>query len=245
MIHAQFGIQRIRNLGHPTFNKKRNSYISLENCYQTHFRPILYTEFKKKIQKDHRLFNDAPWSIKEAWLQKEIGKKVDPEDASIEATTRIANLNKSRIPTTNIYTDASSQTNGTTVCACFIKEKDKELSGRIRNHTLITLPELHAVKAALIWISRQYINERVIIHSNSMEAITIIAAANFHTYPEMITDIYITASIIRQRGIQVIFHCVPSHINLEGNDRADQLANEALYLEVIEHAEHTLGQSTI
>ena len=74
-----------------------------------------------------------------------------------------------------------------------------------------------------------------------MGALTIITTANFHTYPEIITEIYTTASALKQRGIQVILHWVPSHINLEGNDRADKLANEATSLDVIEYAEHTPG----
>jgi len=47
---------------------------------------------------------------------------------------------------------------------------------------------------------------------------------------------------IRQdSGIQVILHWVPSQINLEGNDRADKLANEATSLDFIEYGEHTPG----
>ena len=74
-----------------------------------------------------------------------------------------------------------------------------------------------------------------------MVALTIITIANLHTYPEIITEIYTMASTLRHRGIKVILHWVPSHVNLEGNDRADQLANEANCLEVIEHAEYTPG----
>jgi len=142
----------------------------------------------------------------------------------------------------NIYTDASCQANGTTAWACFVKDIDEEIRGSIPNHhTPITLVELHAVKAALMWILRESIHGRVIIHSDSMGALTIITTANFHTYPEIITDIYITASTLRQRGIQVILDWVPSHINLVGNDRADQLANEATSPDVIEYVEQTPG----
>jgi len=83
-------------------------------------------------------------------IQNPIQKKIDPEGAAIEATNRTADLNESRTPTINIYTDVISQDNGTTAWACFIKEKDEEIRGRILNHTPITLAELHAVKAALI-----------------------------------------------------------------------------------------------
>ena len=55
------------------------------------------------------------------------------------------------------------------------------------------------------------------------------------------TEIYTAASILKQREIQVILHGGPSHINFEGNDRADKRANEATSLDVIEYSEHTPG----
>ena len=112
----------------------------------------------------------APWLEPpiQVIIQNPIQKKVDPEGA---ATNRISYLNESRTPTINIYTDASFQDNRTTAWAYFIKEKDEEIRGRLRNHTLITLAELHAVKATLIW--RQTIHERVIIHSDSVGTLTI------------------------------------------------------------------------
>ena len=71
-------------------------------------------------------------------IQNHIQKKVDPEGAAIEASNIIAYLKESRTPTINIYTDASSQDNGTTAWACFIKEKDEGIRGSIPNHTRST-----------------------------------------------------------------------------------------------------------
>jgi len=75
----------------------------------------------------------------------------------------------------------------------------------------------------------------------TQQALTIITTDTFPTYPEIMTEIYTTTSTLRQRGVQVILHWAPSHINLEGNDRADKLANEATSLDVIEYPEHTPG----
>jgi len=106
--------------------------------------------------------------------------------------------------------------------------KDEEIRGRIPNHTrspYLSCTHLHAL----------------VIHLDSMRAIIIITTANFHTYPEIITELYTTASALKQRGIQVILQWVPSHINLEGNDRTNKLANEATSLDVIEYGQHTPG----
>jgi len=75
-----------------------------------------------------------------------------------------------------------------------------------------------------------------------MGALTIITTANVHTYPEIVSEKYPTASALKQCEIQGILHWVPSHFNLESNDRADKLANEATSLDVIEYAEHTPGR---
>ena len=117
----------------------------------------------------------------------------------------------------------------------FLWRNRRIIKDRIPNHT--------PMKAALIWI--QPIHERVIIHLDSMDQLTIIITANFNRYRKIITEIYITASTPRQRGIQVILHWVPRNVNPEGNEWADQLANEATFLEVIEHAKHTPGTVVI
>ena len=77
----------------------------------------------------------APWLEPpiQVIIQNPTQKNVDPEGAAIETTNRIAYLNESRTPPINIYTDNSSQTNGRTVWACFIKEKDEEIRDRIPN----------------------------------------------------------------------------------------------------------------
>ena len=89
-----------------------------------------------------------------------------------------------------MYIEASSQANRITGCTSFIKETDNEIRGRIPNYTPTTLDELHAVNAVIIWIWRQHFNEKDIIYS--VGALTIISTAGFQTYPEMITEIYIT-----------------------------------------------------
>ena len=228
------------------------------------------TRVQQEIIKDPRVHNGASWSTKAAWLQKEIGiprikppnsqrpppwenppihviiknpvpKKADPEGAGKAASDRIKNLNYNTRQTYNIYTDASAQSNGNTAWACYIEETKQEIKGRILDHTPITLAELHAIKAALTWITDQNHIERVIIHSDSMGALTIIATSNFQTYPEITTQIHNTATTLKHTGTEVVIHWVPSHVNLDGNEKADTLANEATSLTNILHAEHTPG----
>jgi len=75
-----------------------------------------------------------------------------------------ANVSESNTPTVNIYANARSQANGTTASACFIKETDEEIRGRIPNHIPIIIVEPHPVKAALIWISTTCVFTRILHH---------------------------------------------------------------------------------
>ena len=71
-----------------------------------------------------------------------------------------------------------------------------------------------------------------------MAAIKIIAQTKTRTYPEITTKVIVFA--LRQRDSQTTLHWVPSHTNIEGNERADALANEATNLTNILPTEQTL-----
>ena len=113
--------------------------------------------------------------------------------------------------------------------------------GRLPDHTPITLAELHAIHAALAWREAQDRHEDTIIHSDSIAAIKILAQTKTRTYPEITTKIINSASALSQRGSLTTLHWVPSHTNIEGNERADALANEATNLTNILHTEQTPG----
>ncbi|KAK2145653.1 hypothetical protein LSH36_666g00024 [Paralvinella palmiformis] len=89
----------------------------------------------------------------------------------------------------------------------------------------------------LAWREAQDRHEDTIIHSDSMAAIKILAQTKTRTYPEITTKIINSA--LSQRGSLTTLHWVPSHTNIEGNERADALANEATNLTNILHTEQT------
>lgn len=232
--------------------------------------PVLnITRVQTEIQKDPRVHKDISWSIRAARLQKSIGippiqppesqepppwqdpplhviidnpinKNQNPIGASKAAVNRILNLNDTQIAL-NIYTDASAQQDGKTAWACYVEEEDQVLQGRLPDNTPITLAELHAIEAALTWRVGQDRPESTLIHSDSMAALTILSTPSFKTYPEIVSKIVRSATALKLSGRNTTIHWVPSHINIEGNERADTLANEATNLDVILHAEQTPG----
>ena len=133
-------------------------------------------------------------------MQHTIEKKVDPEGAAVAATIIIANFSESNRSTVNIYTDASSQANITLAWTCFVTETNEEISGRIHNHTPVTVVELHVVKveAAIIWIQQKDFRGKN-LHPLGLHvgAFIIVFADSFRTYTEIITEIFIVASTFR------------------------------------------------
>jgi len=184
----------------------------------------------------------APWRDRplNIVIENKTSKTQDPQKAFVDASDRITSLNRHR-PSINIYTDASVHQDGKSGWACFIEGVPQNLGGRLPDHTPVTLAELHAIHAALSWREAQDIQKDTIIHSDSMASIKILAQAKILTYPEITTKIINSVFALSQRGSLTTLHWVPSHINIEGNERADTLANEATNLTKIIHAEQTPG----
>ena len=221
------------------------------------------------LNKDPRVHIQKSWAMKAAAIQRDIGiptihppksnetapwrdipltiiienktrKTQDPQGAFTEASDRISSLNRHRAAI-NIYTDASLHQDGKSAWACFVEGIPDNPCGRLPNHTPVTLAELHAIHAALAWREAQDIHSDTIIHSDSMAAIKILAQTKARTYPEITTKIINSVFALNQRGSLTTLHWVPSHTNIEGNERADILANEATNLTNILHAEQTSG----
>jgi ribonuclease HI len=182
----------------------------------------------------------APWRDHPLTIiiENNISKTQNLLGAFTEATDRIASLNRHRAAI-NIYTDASVHQDGKSAWSCFVEGVCPSPCGRLPDHTPVTLAELHAIHAALAWREAQDRHEDTIIHSDSMAAIKILAQTKTQTYPEITTKIINSAFNLSQRGSLTILNWVPSHINIDGNEKADKLANEATSLTNIQHAKQT------
>ena len=50
------------------------------------------------------------------------------------------------------------------------------------------------------------------------------------TYPETAHQVSDEAEHLKQLAIQIIFHWIPSHVGIPGNEEADRLANLSRYV---------------
>ena len=91
--------------------------------------------------------------------------------------------------------------------------------------------ELYGIKIALdITINRLFKNpyiKRLIVLSDSQAVLLRVFSDYLGPGQATVIDISVKAQTLIDKGIEVFLQWVPSHINIEGNERADKAAKEA------------------
>ena len=121
-----------------------------------------------------------------------------------------------------VYTDGSKSSAGVGFGVVF---PDFNQSGRLPEQTSIFTAEcfaiLTAVKVIMLLPNRNYV-----IISDSISALQ--AIGQFNTNNQIVQEILEWVYLIENRGKEIKFCWVPSHVGVEGNERADSLAKQAI-----------------
>jgi ribonuclease HI len=229
--------------------------------------PII-RQVQDSLQKDPRVFPPVTWALKAATIQKDFNipaihpplvqpkppwvqpsfqvyisqehsKKNDPLAALINTNSRIQEFSN---PQTRVwYTDGSQHATGNTGWAAYSPEETC-IKGRLPDFTPITLAELTDLLETLRWFrTHPTHHRRIVIHINSMAALLVLQRHSPSSYPEAAQQVWDEAELLNQIGIHTIFHWVPSHIGVLGNEEADTLANAATALDTMQTCEQTTG----
>ena len=127
-----------------------------------------------------------------------------------------------------IYTDGSKDKNKVGA-ACVSGLIQRQI--RLPDSSSIFTAELSALKMALDII--EFSNgRRFIIYTDSLSSLMALQGSN-HKHP-YIVQLLETQFKLNTLGKQVIFAWIPSHTGIQGNEKADRLAKEALDLDVSE-----------
>ena len=122
-----------------------------------------------------------------------------------------------------VYTDGSVKDNQT---SCAVVIKDRNYLYHLPDHTSIFTAELYAISMAIDKI-KETNNNRFLICSDSLSALQTLKSGKENSLSHKIMQkIASTNKIIE-------LEWVPSHMDIPGNEAADQMANEALSLENI------------
>ena len=213
---------------------KNYSYIFKERTKQ-HKKPP-YNYLIREILEKHQLSDikiekqivnpQIPWLAVEPETSTELLDKVNKKDNPLVANSIVqATIEEKYQNYTQIYTDGSKQ-NEKVGLGIYIPEFKVKISGRISNYTSIYTSELLAIQIALKTVELKQ-PDRVVILSDSLSSIQSIETNN-SSRDDILKAIQLSITKIDQLGIDLKFEWIPSHINIKGNDIADQLAKDSL-----------------
>ena len=123
---------------------------------------------------------------------------------------------------TAIYTDGSKDAERVGAAAVMTGKAHKM---RLPNVASIFTAELKAISLALGLIARSAQRD-FIIFSDSLSALEAITGS--HCDNQCILNVQLLYSVLTERGKDILFVWVPSHIGIAGNEMADKAAREAL-----------------
>ncbi|KAM3606960.1 uncharacterized protein V6R79_000107 [Siganus canaliculatus] len=136
----------------------------------------------------------------------------------------------------HVFTDGSKDpVSGKTGLGVYVAGGGLQQSSRISDKSSVFTAELKAILCALEWVERvKPLNS--LICSDSAAALLSLREGMSRARPDIVVECLCSLLRVERSGCQVCFVWVPSHSGVEGNERADKLAKEALMREAIDLA---------
>ena len=130
---------------------------------------------------------------------------------------------------TAYYTDGSVN-HDTATAACSVVTTDLTASYRLSDGASTLQTELAAIHKALQFALEAGNSDHVAIFTDSLAAVKVLQRAHSEDNQHLFTSILLAAERLRllDRTVELVW--LPSHIGVEGNEMADQAANDGLML---------------
>lgn len=133
-----------------------------------------------------------------------------------------------------IFTDGSKnmQTEATGSAVVIPKYKI-EISKRTSDCLSVFAVEMFAILMALEW-TEQISDKEILICSDSVSALVSMEKGTSRSHLNLLYEVLFMNSRINRQGKNVIFMWVPAHLGIQGNEKADKVAKEAIKKEDVE-----------
>jgi ribonuclease HI len=230
----KFAITIKSTINHPASNAVSDNW-TLHYGKSALNRELFYNKTKhffsqnKAVIECIKLSSMPPWHFKPVIVDlvvSDIISKQDPPE--VIKQTAIEHYEK-YAKYCSIYTDGSKSEKGLVGSAFYVKYTNERYSYRIANDLTIYTAELVAIKQALIWVQRMEsifkLGTKVAIFSDSKSALESIKSERSKLRPNLLLNIL---EILSKLDTSISFVWIPAHVNLSGNEIADQLAKAAL-----------------
>ena len=146
----------------------------------------------------------------------------------VEFRTYFAELLESYSDFTHIYTDGSKDANKTALAVVY---PSFIYSKRLPDKSSIFTAELEALVSALRYVKMTNTDNRFVIFSDSKSVLQAISSKWEHPAIRILMEYLHSIHFIDK---EVVFCWIPSHMGIQGNERADKAAKEALSKDVTE-----------
>lgn len=156
-------------------------------------------------------------------IHDEIGKKDKclPQMLKYTALSHISHETQSNTP---IYTDASI-INNEAGFGIFCPSGHFEKSVKLANYCSISTAEMLAIQNALIYAKEKKIHSPIIFTDSLSSCTSLLTQLKSTFVPEIVHEIF---SLMKECDGKIMW--VPAHVGLTGNEKADNLAKQALNL---------------
>ena len=129
-----------------------------------------------------------------------------------------------------IYTDGSKSENGVGFA---VVGNDFKIQSSLPSFASVYTAELYAIKYALLGIESRHLTD-VIIYSDSRSAIE--AITSYHPRNALVANIQYLLNKLIDKRMSIVLCWIPAHIGLQGNEKADKAAKEAVtFPKLVEH----------
>ena len=222
--------------------RKINTYVFFIGNLVRDFNMI---EILKNIKEDTIDINykPKPWELNKITynytnlaVRKNLNTSESLKTSALQAIQKVQRLN-----TYNIYTDGSvDPTTETAGSAVF--SNNYTASWRISNTASTMQSELIAIRQALLY-TIEHEHQHIAIHTDSKSAIQALQIRNIKENKKLITQIHALIKQHTQQNKHITLNWIPSHIGIEGNDKADTLAKQTNNINQVQlHIQPTLQQ---
>ena len=171
------------------------------------------------------------WNYKEIPIDISLTHKIDKKTtpANIMKTLALSHLTEKYLRYNKIYTDASKENHRVGI-GIYEETSRKTLAYRLNDHLSITSGELVAVKKVLENALCLPDRERVpiCVCTDSLGACLALSSADYMTAarPDIVVDVMNLHERLINKGVTIQILWIPSHVDILGNEKADQCANE-------------------
>ena len=160
-------------------------------------------------------------------------KKKETSDLAMRTMTR-ENMWESNDDALRIYTDGSRDGRGRVGAAFYVPQRQHEEAFRLTDQVAILTAELIAIRQVLLYLIKEKKTKSVVIYCDSLSALQSLERGESRSRPNLLREIINLNHSINAAGTITRFHWIPSHVGLNGNERADKLAKDALDHPVVE-----------